>query len=140
MQECHYEVRQEDRKSTAQHVIAVPESVRRGPTPKSSPFKAAPIQSTASTRRDDFATPTDMARPTKRNHQLRRRRYNPPGTACERVVLDKIKIFWSESIKVKVGGLKAAASSCCSTHLEGKEQVEAFKCLMQRVVPKQRER
>ena len=94
MQECHYEVRLEDRKSTAQHVIAVPESVRRGPTPKSSPFKAAPIQSTASTRRDDFATPTDMARPTKRNHQLRRRRCNPPGTACERVVLDRIKTFF----------------------------------------------
>ena len=83
--------------------------------------------------------------------------YNLPWTARERVVLDTIKkhLGKAEGIKVevsefrryqisasclsqKIRGMKQAfASSCCSTHLEAKEQVEVLKWLMQCVLPKQ---
>ena len=73
--------------------------------------------------------------------------YDPPWTAPEKVALDNLTK--SESIKVDVSELEhfllepedsdisitsfaenvrdEGASSCCSTHLEAREQVEALK-------------
>ena len=49
----------------------------------------------------------------------------------------KIQMSASRLSQKTPGTKEAVASSCCSTHLEAKEQAEALKWLMQRVLPKQ---
>ena len=87
MQECHYEVRLEEARHRCARICQ-----------EKTHAEKFTFQSGADTehrlhQQGRFSNPTDMARPTKRNHQQRRRRCNPPGTACERVVLDRTKTF-----------------------------------------------